>query len=259
MDIRAYNRDAWNRSVEEGDIWTRAVQPEIIEAARRGEWQILLTAGKPVPREWFPPDLTGLDVLGLASGGGQQGPVLAAAGARVTVFDNSPRQLDQDRLVAERDGLELTTVEGDMADLSAFSDASFDLVFHPVSNLFIPDVRPVWREVYRVLRPGGLLLAGFMNPVFYIFDRELLDDQGEIRVRYALPYSDLTSLTAEERQHMLDEGWPVEFSHSLEDQIGGQIEAGLVLTGLYEDRDPRTVLFEYMPVYLATRAMKPAA
>ena len=57
--------------------------------------------------------------------------------------------------MAEREGLELVTMEGDMADLSVFADESFDLVFHPTSNLFVPDVRPVWREVYRVLRPGG--------------------------------------------------------------------------------------------------------
>ena len=89
------------------------------------------------------PPLAGADVLCLAAGGGQQGPILAAAGADVTVFDNSPRQLAQDRLVADRDGLAIRTIEGDMADLSAFADASFDLVVHPVSNVFAADVRPV--------------------------------------------------------------------------------------------------------------------
>ena len=81
-------------------------------------------------------------MLCLASGGGQQGPILAAAGANVTVFDNSPRQLAQDRLVADREGLAIETVLGDMADLSAFPDARFDLIVHPVSNVFVPDVRP---------------------------------------------------------------------------------------------------------------------
>jgi 2-polyprenyl-3-methyl-5-hydroxy-6-metoxy-1,4-benzoquinol methylase len=70
-------------------------------------------------------------VLCLASGGGQQGPILAAAGARVTVFDNSPQQLAQDRFVARREGLTLETVEGDMRDLSVFADVSFDLIVHP--------------------------------------------------------------------------------------------------------------------------------
>ena len=77
----------------------------------------------------------------------------------MTVLDNSPRQLAQDRFVAERDGLSIITVEGDMRDLSMFSDQSFGLIFHPVSNLFVPDIRPVWRETFRVLRRDGVLLG----------------------------------------------------------------------------------------------------
>jgi ubiquinone/menaquinone biosynthesis C-methylase UbiE len=151
MDIRAYNRTAWNRYVDEGkNVWTQPVSPEIIARARRGDFSILLTEQKPVPKEWFP-SLAGLDTLCLACGGGQQGPVFAATGANVTVFDNSPRQLDQDRLVAEREGLNnFKTVESDMRDLSAFKDESFDFIFHPVSNLFIHEIRPVWREAFRV-------------------------------------------------------------------------------------------------------------
>src|SRR5688572_26294267 len=166
MDIRAYNRHAWNRNVEKGDPWTVPVSPEIIAAARKGEWFILLTPTKPVPRSWFPP-LPGCEVLCLASGGGQQVPILAAAGAQVTVLDNSPKQLAQDRFVAERESLELTTVEGDMRDLSMFRDGSFDLIVHPCSNMFVPEVRTVWREAFRVLRPGGVMLAGFFNSAFF--------------------------------------------------------------------------------------------
>ena len=158
--IVEYNRTAWNREVEIGNIWTVPVGSEVVEAARRGEWQIVLTPTKPVPADWYPQPLQGKEVLCLASGGGQQGPILAAAGARVTVFDNSDRQLASDRMVAERDGLEIHTVQGDMADLSAFADESFDLIVHPVSNTFAPDILPVWREAYRVLRHGGILIAG---------------------------------------------------------------------------------------------------
>ena len=180
MDVVSYNRAAWDRQVQGGNEWTVPVGPEVIAAARRGEWSIVLTARKPVPADWFP-SLSGADVLCLASGGGQQGPVLAAAGANVTVFDNSPQQLARDRQVAEREELDIRTVQGDMRDLSAFADASFDLVFHPVSNPFCPEVRPVWREAYRVLRQGGTLLAGFMNPAGYIFDYELADATGELQ------------------------------------------------------------------------------
>ena len=163
MDVVAYNRQAWNQQVEQGNPWTVPFSAEVIAEARQGRWAIVLTPTIPVPRSWFPDPLSGRDVLCLASGGGQQGPILAAAGAQVTVFDNSPAQLARDREVAEREGLAIRTVQGDMADLSAFAAESFDLIFHPVSNLFAPDVRPVWRECYRVLRLGGALLAGFAN------------------------------------------------------------------------------------------------
>ena len=258
MDVRAYNRAAWNREVEQGNEWTVPVSSSVIAAARQGQWEIVLTPSRPVPKAWFP-DLEGSDVLCLASGGGQQGPVLAAAGANVTVFDNSPRQLEQDRLVAERDSLSIATVEGDMADLSVFSDESFDLIVHPVSNCFAPDVRPVWREAFRVLRHGGVLLAGFNNPVLYIFD-QILYDQGVLQVKNALPYSDLTSLTEAERQQYLDTGQPLEFGHTLDDQIGGQLETGFLLTGFFEDSYPKEandLLNTYMPTFIATRAFKP--
>ncbi len=256
MDIRAYNRDAWDRAVEEGNVWTLPVDAETIEAARQGNWQVVVTPNIPVPRSWFPEDMANLDVLCLASGGGQQGPVLAAAGARVTVFDNSPRQLYQDRMVARREGLEMRTVEGDMRDLSRFPDCSFDLVLNPVSNIFVPEIQPLWAEAYRVLKTGGSLIAGILNPVLYIFDRFKMDDEGELIVRYSLPYSDTTSPSLADRERTLKEGWPLEFSHSLEEQIGGQTQAGFMITGFYEDRDHRNPLDDYMPLYIATRAEK---
>ena len=128
FDPVAHNRLAWDREVEEGNEWSRPVGPEVIAKARAGQWSIVLIGYEPVDPTWFPPDIAGRDVLCLASGGGQQGPVLAAAGARVTVFDNSPRQLAQDEMVAAREGLDLRTVLGDARDLSAFPDASFDLI-----------------------------------------------------------------------------------------------------------------------------------
>jgi len=259
MDIRKYNSLAWDREVERGNKWTIPVSEAVIAAARLGEWEILLTPSKPVPRAWFT-DLEGLDVLCLASGGGQQGPILAAAGAKVTVLDNSPKQLEQDRLFAERHALHITAVEGDMADLSMFSDQSFNLIVHPVSNCFAPNIQPVWAEAFRVLRRGGVLLTGFSNPVTYLFDYDLADSTGILQVKYALPYSDLTSLTAEERQRHIETETPLEFSHTLEDQIGGQLDAGFLLTGFFEDvypEDENDLLTNYMPTFIATRAIKP--
>ncbi len=254
--VLAHNRQAWDRLVEEGDRWTTPVSTAEIAAARAGEWSIYLTEEKPTPRDWFPADLRGVDVLCLASGGGQQGPILAAAGANVTVFDNSPAQLQQDEFVARREGLSIRTVQGDMRDLSAFADGSFDLIFHPVSNIFAPEVRPVWRECYRVLRPGGALLMGTVNPIGYAFDRYLADTQGVLQLKYPLPYSDATDITEEERVKLYGPNAAYAFSHTLEDHIGGQLDAGFVITGFFEARkDDR--LAHYFPNYIATRAMKP--
>jgi SAM-dependent methyltransferase len=259
MDEVAYNRTAWNTSVERKNRWTIPVDTETIERARKGQFELVLTPVIPVPKHWYP-DLKDTPTLCLASGGGQQGPILAAAGADVTVFDNSPKQLEQDRFVADRDGLTIKTVEGDMRDLSVFADAQFGLIFHPCSNVFVSDIRPVWRECYRVLRPGGVLLAGFTNPVRYIFDDERMEN-GNLEVRHALPYSDLRDLSEADRQKIvLDKQQPLEFGHTLGDQIGGQLDAGFLLTGFYEDKfedaanDP---ISEYMCTFIATRAAKP--
>lgn len=255
MDILTYNRQAWDREVEKGNPWTVPVGPEVIAAARHGDWQVVLTPTRPVPRAWFP-DLPGLEVLCLASGGGQQAPILAAAGARVTVLDNSPAQLARDRLVAEREGLEIRTLPGDMADLSAFPDGSFGLVFHPCSNCFAAEIRPVWKEAFRILRPEGVLLSGFTNPALYIFD-DALGEKGDLVVRHALPYSDLTSLTDEERRRYTDKDEPLVYGHTLEDQIGGQLDAGFLLAGFFEDKDPTHPLARFLPTFIATRAIKP--
>lgn len=256
MDIHRYNREAWNRSVDEKNEWTIPVSPEKVAAARLGEWTIVLTPILPVPRDWFPEPIAGKDVLCMASGGGQQGPILAAAGARVTVLDLSPRQLEQDRMVAEREGLAITTVEGDMAEMDMFSDGSFDLIVNPVSNVFAPHILPIWYECSRILRAGGILMTGFMNPAYYLFDHEKFDVEGLLEVKYNLPYSDIESASPEYLKIIQQRGWPLEFSHSLDDQIGGQLKAGFMITGFYEDRDPRSDFLDIMPIFCATRAVK---
>lgn len=258
MNVRDHNRLAWDKNVERKNPWTIPISEDAVARARRGDFQLILTPTKPVPMNWFPP-LAGLPTLCLASGGGQQGPLLAAAGAIVTVFDNSPKQLAQDRFVAEREGLKMTTIEGDMADLSCFADGSFGLIVHPCSNCFAADIRPVWRECFRVLRPGGVLLAGFTNPVRYLFDGER-QESGSLEVRHVLPYSDFAGLSEADRQRLiLDPLAPFEFGHTLTDQIGGQLAAGLVLTGFFEDGYPpegNDPLSRFMETFIATRAVR---
>ena len=256
MDLLKYNREAWDRQVSEKGEWTIPVTSEQIQKAKEGKWEVVLTPLRPVPREWFA-DMKGKKVLGLASAGGQQGPILAAAGAEVTIFDNSTGQLGQDKLVAERDGLDMKLVQGDMKDLSCFEDESFDLIFHPCSNCFVPDINPVWKEAYRVLRKGGSLLSGFCNPISFIMDPEK-EDEGILQVKYKVPYSDLTSLTDKERKRYTDKGEPLEFGHSLHDQIGGQTRAGFAITGFYEDSwtEENGLLNNYIDCFIATRGIK---
>ena len=257
-EVAKVNQDGWDRRVEEWDVWTRPVSSEDIERARSGDWSVLLTANKPVPREWFG-DIKGKNILCLASGGGQQGPILAAAGGHVVVFDASAKQLAQDDAVARRDGLSLVTRQGLMHDLSPFADQSFDIVFHPVSNCYAPDIEPVWRECFRVLRIGGALLSGFMNPIAYIFDQDA-QERGQLVVRFGLPYADIVDLPAEELRRVVERDHTVEFSHFLERQIGGQLKAGFLLTHLFEDTDYEkraTARSRHFPPLLATRAVKP--
>src|SRR5688500_118553 len=137
MDIQEYNSRAWDKAVDEADEWTLPVSHEVIERARKGDWSIVLTPEKAVPRDWLG-EVLGKEILCLASGGGQQAPILAAAGAVVTCLDNSAKQLEQDRLVAERENLHIQLEKGDAADLSRFADKSFDLIVNPCSNLFMP-------------------------------------------------------------------------------------------------------------------------
>jgi SAM-dependent methyltransferase len=249
IDILTHNRIAWDALADRRDQWTVPVSSQEIENARRGCWTIVLTPIKPVPAQWL--DVAGKQVLCLASGGGQQAPILAAAGADVTVLDNSPRQLESDARTAEQHGLSIATVRGDMANLHLFADCSFDLVVHPVSNCFVPDVLPVWREAFRVLRGGGYLLAGFANPAFYIFDHDLAERTGRLEVTFSLPYADAARPADQ----------PLEFGHTLEAQIGGQLAAGFSIIGMYEDTNrghDMHPLNKYMPTFIATRALKSA-
>ena len=242
------NSETVDRWVEDGWEWGIPVTREMFRAAQNGEWSVLLTPTKSVPADWFP-DLNGLDLLGLASGGGQQMPLFCAAGARCTVLDYSEKQLESERMVAKREGYEIDIVRADMTRPLPFADESFDVIFHPVSNCYIREVEPVWKECFRVLRPGGVLMAGLDNGLSFLFD-----DNGT-ELKYALPFDPVANPELQKMLNETDSG--MQFSHTLDEQIRGQIQAGFVIRDLYEDYDPEGPLAKFhVPTFWATLAAK---
>lgn len=222
MSYEDYNSKIIDRWISEGWEWGRPISHEAIERARKGDWDVVLTPTKSVPHSWFLP-FPGCRILGLASGGGQQMPVFASLGAACTVLDYSELQLESERMVAEREGYSIRCVRANMTEPLPFPDDSFDLIFHPVSNCYIREVLPLWRECFRVLRKGGRLLAGLDNGINYIVDED------QERIVRGLPFDSVA-----EGMELAD-GDAYEFSHSIEEQIGGQLKAGFTLLDLYDD------------------------
>lgn len=248
QDINAQTIDRW---VEAGWEWGIPIDHETYARAAKGDWRVHLSPTKAVPREWLG-DVRGKRLLGLACGGGQQMPVFAAAGAVCTVLDYSERQLESERSVAAREGYAIEIVRADMSKPLPFENEAFDIVFHPVSNCYIERVEPVWRECFRVLRPGGRLLAGLDNGVNF-----LVDEGDESKIVNRLPFNPLKNEVQRRMLEATDGG--MQFSHTLNEQIGGQLRAGFRLIDVYEDTNGAGFLHDMnVPTFWATWAEKPS-
>lgn len=242
------NSKVFDKWVDSGWEWGKPISHEVFESAKNNDWSVLLTPVKPVPKEWFC-EMKDAKILGLASGGGQQMPIFAALGAKCTVIDYSEKQLLSEKEVAKRENYEIRTVRADITNPLPFEDESFDLIFHPVSNCYIEDVIPVWKECYRVLKKGGILLAGLDNGLNFIFNDE------ETMVTRKLPFNPLKDKQLYDDSIKND--WGIQFSHTIEEQIGGQLQAGFVLTDIYQDTNNTGRLYEFnVPCFYATRAIK---
>lgn len=237
--------DKW---ANEGWEWGQPIDHETFEKAKNNDWSVVLTPTKPVPKEWFC-EMKGAKVLGLASGGGQQMPIFSALGAECTVLDYSEKQLQSEKEVAKRENYEINLVKADMTKPLPFEDEAFDLIFHPVSNCYIEDVVHVWKECYRILKKGGILLAGLDNGINFIFDDE------EEKLMNKLPFNPLKDKELYEKS--LKNDWGIQFSHTIEEQIGGQLQAGFILTDIFEDINGQGRLHDFnVPTFYATRAVK---
>jgi SAM-dependent methyltransferase len=244
-DINSKTIDSW---CDDGWEWGTPINHEVYENAQNGNWDVYLTPGKVTPHEWFC-DFKGAKILGLASGGGQQMPVFTALGASCTVLDYSQRQLDSEKLVADREGYTINMVKADMTKPLPFADESFDLIFHPVSNCYIKDVQHVWNECFRILKKGGVLLAGLDNGMSFLWD------EAEEKMIYKLPFD--PTADDELMKMSIEKGWGVQFSHTIEEQVDGQIRAGLTLTNIWQDGYKDGNLGKFgVPCFWMTRSVK---
>ena len=249
MDYSEINAQTIDRWIRDGWEWGVPITHQAYLDALAGNWDVVLTPTKPVPKAWFG-DLKGKRVLGLASGGGQQMPIFAALGAVCTVLDYSPAQLESERMVSQREGYDIRIIRADMTKPLPFDDNAFDLIFHPVSNCYVREVRPIFRECFRVLKPGGVLLGGYDMGINFLVDEK------EERIVNSLPFDPIANPALMAELQQSDSG--VQFSHTLEDQIGGQLAAGFQITALYEDTNGYGRLHDMgIPTFAAIRAVKP--
>ena len=246
QDINAAVIDRW---VEEGWEWGIPISHEEFVAAQNGNWNVVLTPTKPVPHAWFG-DLKGKKVLGLASGGGQQMPIFAALGAQCTILDYSPKQLESEKIVAQREGYDIRIIRGDMTKPLPFWDEEFDIIFHPVSNCYVEKVEPIFAECFRILKHGGSLLCGLGNEINYLVD------ENETTISNEMPFNPLTN--DRYRKQLEEEDCGMQFSHTVEEQLGGQLKAGFIFTDIIGDTNGSGRLHEMnIETYYATRAVKP--
>ncbi len=248
MDYQKVNSltiDSW---VKEGWQWGIPISPKDYQKALNGDWGVYLTPTKLMPNSWFPGSLKDVKLLGLASGGGQQMPIFKALGAECTVLDYSQEQLNSELLVAKREGYEINICKRDMTKRLPFEDESFEIIFHPVSNCYVEEVEPIFKECYRVLKSGGILVCGLDIGTNFITN-------DEITIENKLPFNPLKN--EKQMELLLKDNDGIQFSHTLEEQIGGQLKAGFIITDLYEDTNGEGRLFELnIPSFIGTRAIK---
>lgn len=223
-----HNARAWDRLAQGGAALARPAADEAF-----GDPRVWLGSGGSVGaagRSWLPERLDGLAVLCLAAGGGKHGPLYAAAGAKVTVLDISPVMLDLDRQVARERKIDLEILQGSMDDLSMLREGRFDLVIHPVSTCYLPDVARVFREVARVTRPGGLYVSQHKSPASL---QATIEPTASGRYELVHPQTGGDPLPPEPPSRLREAGTQ-EFIHSLSALLGGICAAGFTIEDFCE-------------------------
>ncbi|MCG8586505.1 MAG: class I SAM-dependent methyltransferase [Pirellulales bacterium] len=244
-----HNRRAWDARAERGDRFTQPV----------GDDELADPLAAVDGCGWLGRDIRSKRVLCLAAGGGRQSVLYAAAGAEVTVVEISAEMLAIDRRVVAERGLNVRCVETSMDDLSALADASFDIVIHPVSTCYVPNVLPVFAEVARVTLPGGLYISQHKHPASLQGTTVRTGDGYAIRHAYY----DRGPLPAVEGSKHREEG-TLEYVHRIEELLGGMCRAGFAIEDVSEpmhaDDDAKPDSFgdrsRYLPPYLRVKARR---
>jgi len=212
-EVASANEALWEREVHKGCGYTVPwldLDPDALRRYAAGEAAPVPEVLSVMSPRSLLAEAEGKDVLCLACGGGQQSAVLSLLGGRVTVVDLAQGQLRGDVKAAAHYGYEVRTVHGDMRDLSALDEGSFDIVYG-TSVCYVPDAREVYRQVARVLRPGGLYRCDWDQPAIRFL---AWDGSGYV---VAKPYA--------ERVERRDDGG-IEFRHYMDDIFGGLLESG---------------------------------
>lgn len=224
--VIAHNARAWNSLANRGVPLARPASDDAF-----GDPRGWLGGGGPNGlRPWLPASVAGLEVLCLAAGGGKHGPLYAAAGARVTVVDLSAAMLELDRQVARERGIDLEIVQGSMDDLGPLGRARFDVVIHPVSTCYLPDVSEVFAAVAQVTRPGGLYVSQHKSPMSL---QVSLAVNASGRYEVIQPVERREPLPPELPSRLREAGTQ-EFVHSLTAIFGGICQAGFVIEDVHE-------------------------
>ena len=184
-------------------------------------------------------DVAGLRVLCLASGGGQDSAAFGLLGADVTVFDLSDEQLARDRQAATQHGYPVTTLQGDMRDLSNFSENHFDIVWQAYSINFVPEVESVFRGVARILKTQGKYFLMFHNPFVEGVDEEAWNGNAYPLNSLYLDGEDLSQRFPDWDVEQSDGSTiklisPHEFRHTLSSVMNTLVRNEFVLVGLWE-------------------------
>lgn len=228
-EIARYNRARWKALVEADALFTRPHLNLDADSARQR-----------VDPDGILGDVEGLDVLCLASGGGQQSVAFALLGANVTVFDLSEEQLERDALAAAHYNVEIKIVQGDMRNLSCFEESSFDIVYHAYSLNFVTDAEEVFRQVARVMRKGGFYRFNCANPFIMGTHQEDWNGDGYVLKEPYLSKAPITSADPDWVYNQ-DENAPVrksiEYRHTLSELINGLINSGFVIRHVSDSSD----------------------